>query len=207
MPRGTQSPEHAAKIGAAQVARAEKLYHESPPLTEGSKRCTECDVVKHYDTEDIRWSDFPLINRTWKNGRKLRYPAGKCKDCARKQRHERAARRTDEEWAEFRAKKAAHARAAKKRPQKQKTREPHVRQVDPRPFLDWLEEWLIATGTSEKSLCLAVAAIIGSTIDTPLRRLYAWRHGGRKPTVFLLDEFAVAMGMPEQIYLLYPLDD
>lgn len=75
------------------------------------------------------------------------------------------------------------------------------------PFLEWLDEWLTVTGRTAKGLSYEVARIAGISPDAASRRLSRWRKEGGHASFDDVDAFAVAMGMPDQMAVLYPLDD
>lgn len=216
-----------AEARRRQIARdAERT---GPPLTEGRKRCTKCREMKRWDTEN-RWrSEFPIRTRKNKVTGTVHYPAGECKVCnaARSAAHRAKLRREGKLAAAQRRWNASRDPEARRRYQREygrmlrakngvtprgpwlKYREEMERtapRVAIQPFLEWFDEWLLATGKVEERVCAEVDDLLEHTKGVANRTLRRWREDRTNGRLDVIDAFTVVMGMPDQLTVLYPLD-
>lgn len=83
--------------------------------------------------------------------------------------------------------------------------------VDAVPFLEWFTEWCVVTGQYDRVIQLVIdswSKMLGREIDRDfvVKRLGDLRRGARADLA-VLDLFANAMDMPDQLNVLYPLGD
>lgn len=209
------------KIGQSQAERHRRNREQAPLLRRGRKRCNGCGEWKVFDLDNLDFSDFGCSKQRRKDNTISEAPQSECRLChAKKQRKRQVGRkrakqtitperrRYNTEWQRW--KRATERGEYHPRPIPPTTKRVYgPRRVDARPFLAWMEEWCAVTGTDELGLCRTVMQLPESQVTDPKdlqRAIYRWRHESPQVHIRFIDLFATAMGMPDQVAVLYPLD-
>ena len=220
------STKHAIKRGRLRQLRVD-AERAGPPLTEGTKRCSQCGETKRWDVAKRDESEFCIRTRRNKSTGKVLYPAGECKTCTKRRsaRHReklRAEGTLSESQRRWNANRDAEARRAYQRQYGRERRalegatprgpwkkyrhelESKVPRVQVAPFIEWFDEWRTATGKPEQDVCRHFEALTGLESGTGQRMLHRFRHTQKMAGLDAIDAFCVAMGMPDQLTVLYP---
>lgn len=200
------NPEHAERISQAQIQR----FLDSIPLRIAEpthRRCSRCT-----DTKPLE--DFSSVRKRLKSGLTSIYPDTWCRECRRQDARARYARKkaADPE------KLAAQRRRAYDREDPEKRRERSRR---------YSMEKRRKEGVPERGPRKPQAKSSGPTLPTaPLRelvetldlsevylspsltrRLWDLRHGQEEFTLYTIDSFLSALGCPEKLNELYPIEE
>jgi hypothetical protein len=202
-----------AAISRGQVDRwRRQAAHQDTPVER--KQCTICKDWKAA-------KEFGKKKRKTKSAGVRVYLASECKQCAKERRAAwREEKRKSGELAALQEKWNAnrdpehrreyqreYSRARRERagvpargPWKCYRKDSPQLRLIAAPFLEWMDEWLAVTGENIENLC--------ERAGVPSRRVREWRMGpSARAQLGSLDKLAVAMGMPDQIAVLYPLED
>lgn len=222
------SDELKAMISEGQRQRYVRQQLElGPRPVSGIKRCSSCGATKSWDIELREESEFPIRTRKNVSGEQVLYPAGECKRCnaaraaahRQKLRDEGTLSDKQKEWnanrdpehrkryqREYGRIQRALAGATPRGPWKRYKHELDAKRIPvPKgPFLEWLDEWLAATGVPLAAVIRRTAKVMNQDTDVVERRLNRVRAETKTVDLLFVDAIAVAMGMPHVIRLLYP---
>lgn len=186
----THSEETRRRISETQRERAREMrQHAAPHPT--TRVCSACGERKSVST------DFYWRRRKLASGGYSTIPMSRCKDCDRQRLKDRKAALTPEQ----RRALNQHDYALRRR----KKSEPRIL-VDPKPFLEWFDEWLALRGLTEKGFLRHVFG--ESEGDNMDRAIHRYRNGeSPRAEIQAIDRVLVAADMAHLTVLLYPEDE